>query len=378
MVKLLKSLTDTQIDAYCKQIRDYGGCHMQTQLPKLEPYKLYFINLDNRPNGSGSHWCLLYNADPKYAIYFDPFGIVPPPSIKKWIKKKTLYYNDIQLQDYKAESCGYYCLYVGFRLIDGITLPDITINDFTQDTKQNEKILRKDFKSVRNYTYIYHGGSIIDKIKDIYNFVKGNRNRFAETGRKLLDKYGEQYIKHIWIKRRPLNNAITTLGNWLTRGDMNRVKDGLKYDKLYHLYMVIMFDNNDKIQIEKLNVPVISSKIEQDNKDVEQINFEPRKRVKFNEFVNNGIKLMGPEKFFSYNVRTNNCQIFLKSLLDASNINENVYNSFIIQDAPTLLRKLPSGVSKGLDALLNLATRADVIIHGSSIKKRKKYKKKIK
>jgi hypothetical protein len=73
---------------------------------KLE-YGSYVVNLDSK-NG-GSHWvALIY--EPLYSIYFDSYGVIPPPEIINNIRSKTLYHSNFIIQDENSVLCGWYCI----------------------------------------------------------------------------------------------------------------------------------------------------------------------------------------------------------------------------------------------------------------------------
>lgn len=72
------------------------------------------INLDRRPNGTGTHFCAVSNMqDSDKCYYFDSFGVSPSDIIKKYMKSsgKKCCYNNSELQSFNSVLCGLYCLY---------------------------------------------------------------------------------------------------------------------------------------------------------------------------------------------------------------------------------------------------------------------------
>jgi hypothetical protein len=81
-------------------------------------YGWYIVNTDDEENindmigsktGGGTHWtCFRVVND--VVLYFDPFGLPPPPEIRAFCMNKTIHYFPHQIQEIKSEACGYYCI----------------------------------------------------------------------------------------------------------------------------------------------------------------------------------------------------------------------------------------------------------------------------
>lgn len=82
---------------------------------------------------SGSHWVATYiDLKNSKCIYFDSYGLAPPPQVARFMKwlttqdpAMTLTYNARRLQ-YKNTECGMYCLYFLIRMILGDELVDFS------------------------------------------------------------------------------------------------------------------------------------------------------------------------------------------------------------------------------------------------------------
>ena len=66
------------------------------------------IGIVNLHPTKGTHWVLYINQ-----FYFDSYGIIPPLSIQKYIKKhhKNLIYSEYKIQN-NDSLCAAYCLYI--------------------------------------------------------------------------------------------------------------------------------------------------------------------------------------------------------------------------------------------------------------------------
>ena len=69
----------------------------------------YIVNLQSSNAGDGTHWvCFYVRGD--IAVYFDSFGEVPPIEVINFLTNKNIYYNDLHIQDFNDDSCGFYCV----------------------------------------------------------------------------------------------------------------------------------------------------------------------------------------------------------------------------------------------------------------------------
>ena len=143
MSKLNNSLSNTDI---VKIVADMGlrfnGVYSRDDLPHLRE-GFYVINLDDHKS-KGTHWTAFYYNPTNHSIYFDAFGFPPPEEVERKIKPYT--FNDIDIQDIDSSACGYYCIaFIKFlsNHKDKYKAFETFINLFSEDTKQNDKVLYK-------------------------------------------------------------------------------------------------------------------------------------------------------------------------------------------------------------------------------------------
>ena len=368
----LSELSDYDIKQYFKSNRLFGGVYTNYNMPRQIQEKFYILLMLKDKSSTNGHWVLCYNIGPK-AIFVDSFGVAPCVAFKNFMKSsgKPCYYSNIDFQNIRSEDCGEYCVHIANELLKHKTMRQIT-KEFSSNTLKNDKILA-------NYAKTEHisskgdgkeGGNIItDKLRDVWTFIRGNRLGFDTTGRKILEKYGMNYIVQIQVKRTPLSKALTTIGNLISLGKMKQVQKKYNYDDLYHLYSVLYLDNGVKIQYEKTQVPKLSIYKDEPHKlDLtQQINFQPKHKLRLIETINRHIQYLTPQKYFSYKLNSFNCQNMIDTYLTSNDLNEPSYKKFILQNADELVRTLPRGLSKGIDTLLNLATRGDVLLNGQGL-----------
>lgn len=132
------------------------GVFMKNDLRNLRPLTgNYIINLQSDNEGNGTHWCALiirgYNS-----FYYDPYGAYPTQEVQTFCKrlpKSCLAFSNQIIQDIESDLCGYFCIacIMYMKNTDTNNIYNYAENYFTlffkDDTKMNDDILRKFFKS---------------------------------------------------------------------------------------------------------------------------------------------------------------------------------------------------------------------------------------
>jgi hypothetical protein len=237
-------------------------------------------------------------------------------------------------------------------------ITNILLEDFGFETNINENELKARMKQ---------GGNLIDKMKDMWSFIKGNRKQFNSTGRQILLKYGNSKIKQILICREPITKYIYWLMNILSVGQIQRKLKQLNYDDIYHLFLIIILENGVILRLEKNQIPEL--KIVNSIPSVQKYPISVN-NLSLIELIAGGMKRQG-DSFWSYNKQNNNCQKFVIDLLQGSGLISGEIVKFVLQDAKAIVAQLPSSFNKYSDILINLINRGDILIHGRGIKRRK-------
>lgn len=92
-----------------------------------------------------------------------------------------------------------------------------------------------------------------------------------------------------------------------------------------------------------------------------------------NTMIDNTKQQMG-NQMFQYNAINNNCQIFVRNILNYNGMYDEKYNDFIMQDVETVFRGL-NGSKSIMGAFLNVANRSDIMMHGQDLMSEFKHKK---
>jgi len=139
-------------------------------------------------------------------------------------------------------------------------------------------------------------------------------NLFLETAtmppnvKDILNRRGDAIVNSIKIGRTPVQSAIQGILKTLST---------VPYDDLFHLFMVFNTSKGE-ILLEK-NARINASTTIPKSEDWYDLNDVPH--LTFNDYVQNTKKYLGP-KMFPYHPDTNNCQDFIKGVLEANGIRD--------------------------------------------------------
>lgn len=355
-------LTNIEIDDYYANTPNYGGCMCKDELPKQIQKKYYIINMANS-NQEGSHWVLVYNSNPKYCLYFDAFGVYPPLEIMKFMKtsKKKMVMNDADIQYIRSVACGFFCCYIANELNAGRSILDVLFDDFSSNPALNDNILKKHLQMRKQG---HSGKGIIDRIT---SFIKHPfRKDFSSNGRDILKQHGNKEISSIVVCRKPVLSFFKAFLNMLSLGKFSSKMKELDYSDIFHLFCVIKLKDNTVLQTQKNQVPELSTTIDIDS-NTQTMPINVSNHLTLNEFINGGKNIL-KDAFWTYNKATNNCQFYVQALLNGSGLNSLQANKFVMQKASELVKTIPNLPSNILDKLINLATRADILLKGNGIK----------
>jgi len=138
--------TTTQLEDYARQLRlPLLGVYSKDTLPRKQVGS-YIINMEDSDAGNGTHWVLLKIFPNKKVIYFDSFGLPPPPPVREFVGH-PMGISNRQIQYKNATTCGLYCLacdhYLTYQRREKNEYErfDDFINVFKASPIQNDRIL---------------------------------------------------------------------------------------------------------------------------------------------------------------------------------------------------------------------------------------------
>jgi hypothetical protein len=161
--------------------------------------------------------------------------------------------------------------------------------------------------------------------------------------KEILNKYGNEIIQSIIIKRTPVSGLLTGTLSVFSLGEFGRRMKS--FDELFHLFIEISTTTGKKISLEKVErVNMIVNPPRRPNEEVKQVSNMPQ-NITIMQLMENGRKRMG-NQFFRYDSKINNCQHFILNVLQASGIGDQSDYEFIKQPTEQLFEELP--ILKGI------------------------------
>ena len=165
--------------------------------------------------------------------------------------------------------------------------------------------------------------------------TKGTRDNWPPQSRTLFAKYGDRRVlpNSFVACRYPIstNEMVKNVANLLGRK--------IPHDDLFHLQILFSVEGAPELAIDKNeDMRLRTAKHKRARPEMECIPLQYNgPTMTLNEMVDNTMKLMGKEKFFSYSSFLNNCQDFVLNFMKANQLSGDM--AWIKQDIADLLPK---------------------------------------
>jgi hypothetical protein len=168
-------------------------------------------------------------------------------------------------------------------------------------------------------------------------------------------------ITQIRVCRTPLPEYLAKVLNLIKLGKLRGELDKRNIDKFFHLFLLISLvspdgEEDERIILEK-NERLSLMKAEREPNDlIESVDVPINKELTLGEFFVNGEEMGGADHYI-YDVVNSNCQVFVRDLLQGSNLLTPELNAFIMQDLDNLLPKWTQMLVKGTTNVANIFKR---------------------
>jgi len=175
------------------------------------------------------------------------------------------------------------------------------------------------------------GSSNINKLCKFLKKINSNAKlKYSKKVQNIFKKYGNKKIVAVRVYRKSINSSFNFLINLLSFGDyMYKLKQHDVKD-CYHVWFEIELENlSKKIVFEKNNV--IAARVINKSNEGHFIDVELKNDVNLKTFFNNGLEKIGKTNYYKYNLCDFNCQTWCLKVLEANNIDNAIYKSFIEQ-----------------------------------------------
>jgi len=171
----------------------------------------------------------------------------------------------------------------------------------------------------------------------------GAKLSFSNKIKNILNKYGNQKIRAIRIGRRPINTMVEKAFNIISLGKWSKLRDQYYYDRLFHLFLILTLDDGTVVSLEKNSIVNMEENDPRCSmKDVECVEIEyPADSLTLDELVRKPLERIGKEKYFVYDPFKQNCQIFIRAVLETFGLYTKKIDDFVYQDITEIVKRLP-------------------------------------
>ena len=214
-------------------------------------------------------------------------------------------------------------------------------------------------------------GKTIKKTEDYGKAIVYGRSDYPPKVRSILEKYKNEIVVEMTIKRTPVPSLLTGALNAVSLGSFNKNMDNTPYDKLFHLYLDMKTQSGVHIVVEKnevINMEV--NEKERPQTETKLISSIPQ-NLTIEHIINNTKHFMG-DNFFKYSARDNNCQDFILAILKSNNIGSQEDMDFVKQNTKQLFEGL-TGLRKFSNTITDIGAKANVALNGAGMNKPKQY-----
>lgn len=213
------------------------------------------------------------------------------------------------------------------------------------------------------------GEGIFTPIQNFAQTLLQGRSDYPQDQRNIIAQYGQNNIKSIRIGRTPLSSLLNTAFDVLTLGVFKKRLKQESYDRLYHLFVLILLDNNKTILLEKnaaINMKV-NPQLPPNTTTYMDVNQIPQS-INFKSLLDNTQKYMG-DKYWVYDGLTNNCQDYILSIFKANGILTPAIQDFVKQNVSKLFANL-NNTRKFMNTVTKIGEKVDIISKGGRLNKK--------
>jgi hypothetical protein len=217
---------------------------------------------------------------------------------------------------------------------------------------------------------------VANKVSGAFDYVKNaiTINDFSTTTKALLNKYGNFPILSIQLRRVPVSGTLELALQGASAGEWERLKQREGFDRMFHLSMMVtlkgahsvVLNNGRKMRVAK---PLAIEKLEVISVNENILQAEGMETLEvpltvspfsIHQMFDKARAKVGDTRFFSYSaLGQNNCQDFIKLLLEVEGLYREEERKFVYQDISALARDLPQGTKAFVEGTTYLGALAN-------------------
>jgi hypothetical protein len=226
------------------------------------------------------------------------------------------------------------------------------------------------------------------KVAPIAKHIQQNIGTYASIGRQLsdvlvpaklsppvekwLEENGSGVVQRLTLRRAPIESWIEFFFSLVTDGKWDEAKKTAGYDKMFHLALQVEYRLPDgtikQSKMEKLSRVSFSDDVStQPNLETQEVALGG-KTFTILEMVEGAKRILG-DKFYTYDAFSNNCQVFVRSLLEGVGLYTPEAKAFVFQPVDELLKEQPAWTSDFSRTITNLGAITDRLFKGGNRKR---------
>lgn len=186
--------------------------------------------------------------------------------------------------------------------------------------------------------------------------------RGTKQFRNFVETYQNNVIERLVVCRKPIYPIIEKVANIISLGKFNQIKGKLGYDNFFHLYIFMVFDNGEGWIMQK-NEVLNAKRTDTPESGSNCMSVNIPDDLTLSKLIHPAIQIMRHD-FATYDYINNNCQIWVKNILDGADLlTPNLYN-FIVQDVETVAKSIPEVGNILANYAVDTARKIDTLLHG--------------
>lgn len=191
------------------------------------------------------------------------------------------------------------------------------------------------------------GAGLFDDIKNKFIIQKKYNNKSTKT----LKDFGNNKIIGLKIMRTPIMGILNTVLNGISFGQWGKSLKNNNYDTLFHLALIADTDGGRQIVIEKNEQINISTSYKVTDKSESQIVNLNGLNITVNELLEKTRNAVGDDKYFLYDGLSNNCQWYIRYILESNGLYSEQAKAFLFQSMEEIKKDLQPYVGKIMNAV---------------------------
>jgi len=193
------------------------------------------------------------------------------------------------------------------------------------------------------------GAGLFDNIRNKFIIQKKYNNKSTKT----LKDFGNNKIIGLKIMRTPIMGILNTVLNGISFGQWGKSLKNNNYDTLFHLALIADTDGGRQIVIEKNEQINISTSYNVSDKSESQIINLNGLNITVNELLEKTRNSVGDDKYFLYDGLSNNCQWYLRYILESNGLYSEQAKTFLFQSMEEIKKEIQPYVGKIMNAVTN-------------------------